>query len=390
MRLINSQYVKICEQNWDTMKIEPFKLERYFAKYEFSTKYLLSSSDCDGFAMKDVLDLAIPDEIKFWSELQLGYTESQGLPILREEIAALYTNIESDDVMVLTPEEGIFTALNCILSNDDHVICITPSYQSLHQVVRSIGCEITFWNPIEEKGWHFNPDNLEKALKPNTRLIIINFPHNPTGFQPNLEDYLKVIDIAKRNNLFLFSDEMYRYLEHDSSMRLPSASDLYINAVSLSGMSKTFGLAGLRIGWLSSKNRDLLDDMLVFKDYTTICNSAPSEILAFIALRHKDVLVDINLKKIKNNLQLLDGFISKHNQIISWNKPQAGTIGFARLNLNQTAYDFCEKVVKEIGVMIVPSEMFDYGDKHIRLGFGRRNLPEVLSIFDNYMQKFVR
>jgi len=387
MSLINSQYVKICEQNWETMKIEPFKLERFFAKYEFSTKYLLSSSDCDGFAMKDVLDLASPDELKLWNELQLGYTESQGLPILREEIAKLYTNIESDNVMVLTPEEGIFTALNCILSKDDHVICVAPSYQSLHQVVRSIGCEITFWNPIEEKVWYFNPDDIERALRPNTRLIIINFPHNPTGFQPNLEDYLKVIDIAKRNNLFLFSDEMYRYLEHDSTMRLPSAADLYENAVSLSGMSKTFGLAGLRIGWLSTRNRDLLDEMTAFKDYTTICNSAPSEILAFIALRHKDVLVDINLKKIKSNLQLLDGFIAKHNQVISWNKPLAGTIGFAKLNINQTAYDFCENVVKESGVMIVPGEMFDYGDRHIRLGFGRTNLPEVLSVFDNYLRK---
>lgn len=371
------------------MKIEPFKLERYFAKYEFSIKYLLSCSDCDGFAMKEVLDLATPAELKLWNELQLGYTESQGLPILREEISKLYTNIKSDDVMVLAPEEGIFTALNCILCKDDHVICIAPSYQSLHQVVSSIGCDITFWSPTEDDGWRFNPDDIEKLLMPNTRLIIINFPHNPTGFQPTVDDYLKIIDIAKRNNLLLFSDEMYRYLEHDSAIRLPSAADLFENAISLSGMSKTYGLAGLRIGWLSTKNKDLLDEMIAFKDYTTICNSAPSEILAFIALSHKDVLVDINLKKIKSNLLLLDGFISKHSKIISWKKPQAGTIGFARLNLNQTSYDFCEKVVKESGIMIVPSEMFDYGDKHIRLGFGRKNLPEILTVFDNYLQKFV-
>lgn len=372
------------------MKIEPFKLERYFARYEFAAKYLLSSSDCDGFLLSEILDLATVDELKLWENLQLGYTESQGLPILREEIAKLYKSILPDDLLVLTPEEGIFIALNCILRKDDHVICIAPSYQSLHQVVRSIGCEITFWKPNEDKDWHFNPDDIERALQPNTRLIIINFPHNPTGYIPKVDDFLKVIDIAERNNLFVFSDEMYRYLEHNSALRLPSASDLYENAVSLSGMSKAFGLAGLRIGWLGTKNGVLLSEMLAFKDYTTICNSAPSEVLALIALRHKDVLLDINLKKIKNNLSLFDEFLTRHSQIISWNRPQAGTIGFARLNINQTSYDFCEQAVKETGVMIVPSEMFDFGDKHIRIGFGRRNLPEVLSIFDNYLRKIVR
>lgn len=369
------------------MRIEPFKLERYFAKYEFSAKYMLSSSDCDGFTLKEILDLATHEEIKLWDNLQLGYTESQGLPILREEIAKLYSSINADDLMVLTPEEGIFTALNSILSENDHVICVAPSYQSLHQVVRSIGCDITFWNPTEEKDWHFNPGDIEKEIRSTTRMIIINFPHNPTGYLPSIVDYLKVVEIAKRNNLFLFSDEMYRYLEHDSSLRLPSAADLYDNAVSLSGMSKTFGLAGLRIGWLSTKNRNLLQAMIAFKDYTTICNSAPSELLAFIALRHKNVLIDFNLKKIKHNLQLIEDFVSKHNRILSWKKPNAGTISFARLNIEQSAYDFCEKTVKDTGIMIVPSEMFDYGQKHIRLGFGRKNLQEALNLLDDYFKK---
>ncbi len=363
------------------MKISPFKLERYFAKYEFSAKYMLSSSDCDGFRMNDILSMSTIEELKIWQNLQLGYTESQGLPILRDEITKLYSTISSDDVMVLTPEEGVFVALNSILSKDDHVICIAPSYQSLHQVVRSIGCDIIFWLPDEEKGWYFDPNDIEKAIRPNTRLIIVNFPHNPTGYLPSLHDFQRIIDIAKENNLILFSDEMYRYLEHDSELRLPSASDLYPNAVSLSGLSKTFGLAGLRIGWLATKNQELLQEMLAFKDYTTICNSAPSEVLALIGLRHKESLVGHNLKKIRLNLNLLDEFIQKHAHILSWNKPKAGTIGLAKLNIDFPSEVFCERIVKDTGIMIVPSEVFDYGDKHIRLGFGRVNLPEVLDLF---------
>ncbi len=368
------------------MKIAPFKLERYFAKHEFTAQHLLSSSDCDGFKMKDILGLATAEEQHLWTNLQLGYTESQGLPALRDEITKLYSTISPAQVMVLTPEEGIFVALNSVLNQGDHVICIAPSYQSLHQVVKSIGCEVTYWLPDEERGWYFNPEDIEKSIRPNTRLIIINFPHNPTGYLPPLNDYLRIIDIAKENKLFLFSDEMYRYLEHDPALRLPSASDLYDNAISLSGLSKTFGLAGLRLGWITAKNNRLLNEMLVFKDYTTICNSAPSELLGLIALRHKENLIEINLKKIKQNISLLIDFINQHSKLLSWVKPNAGTIGLAKLNIDLPSLDFCEMIVKDAGIMIVPSEMFDFGSKHIRLGFGRENLSETLDKLSLYLQ----
>ena len=373
------------------MKIQPFMLERYFAKYEFNTKYLLSSSDCDGFSMGDILSLASDTERNYFNNLQLGYTESQGLPALRDEISKLYTTIAPEQFLVLTPEEGIFIALNCILSKADHVICISPCYQSLHQIVQSIGCEITHWLPDESEGWYFNPKDIEKQIRPNTKLIIINFPHNPTGYLPSEVDFQRVIDIARDNQLYLFSDEMYRYLEHEPNLRLPSASDLYEKAISLSGLSKTFGLAGLRLGWLATKDNDLLDEMLSFKDYTTICSSAPSEVLGLIGLRHKEYLVSTNLKKIKQNLLLLDFFIKKNSSLFSWAKPNAGTIGFAKLNSTYSSLEFCERVVKEAGIMLVPSEMFDYGSNHIRLGFGRANLPLAIDCFQEYLQshKFV-
>jgi len=369
------------------MKIEPFKLERYFAKYEFTSKYLLSSSDCDGFSLKDILSFATNEEQQLWNNLTLGYTESQGLPKLRREIAKLYSGITEDQITVLTPEEGIFVALNCILNPNDHVICISPSYQSLHQIVKSIGCDMSFWIPNEENGWYFNPDDLPKLICPNTKLLIINFPHNPTGYLPTLEDFQKIIEFAKINRLVLFSDEMYRYLEHDSSLRLPSASDLYSKAISLSGLSKTFGLAGLRIGWLTTQNYELMQDIIAFKDYTTICNSAPSEILGLIGLRHKEKLIEINLQKIKCNLSILNDFLVCNLELFSWHKPKAGTICLVRLNPNLSSLDFCEKVVTETGIMIVPTEMFEFGNKHIRIGFGRENMPIALEILNEFIKR---
>src|SRR3990167_5627337 len=193
------------------MKFNPFKLERYFAKYEFSAKYLLSSSDCDGLDQKQLLQLADEETKSLWGNLRLGYTESIGHSLLRQEISKLYPGISQNEALVIVPEEGIFIALNTILEKGDHVICTFPGYQSLYSIAESLGCEVSKWMPDEEKGWYFDPEDLEKLIKPNTKLIIINFPHNPTGYLASKVDYEKIINIAKERNIFLFSDEMYRF-----------------------------------------------------------------------------------------------------------------------------------------------------------------------------------
>jgi len=372
------------------MKLKPFKLERYFAKYEFSVKYLLSSSDCDGLSQNEVLEMADPETKALWDNLKLGYTEPQGLPLLRQEVGQLYKGINSDDVLIVAPEEGIFVTLNTILEKGDHIICTFPGYQSLYEIAEGIGCEVTKWQPDEEKGWRFDPDFLVKNIKPNTKLIVLNFPHNPTGYLPSKEDFERIIEIAKEHNLYIFSDEMYHFLELNPEDRLPSACEVYSKAIILFGMSKTFGLAGLRIGWVVTKDKDLHQKMAIFKDYTTICSSAPSEILALIALRARDKIIQKHLGRINRNLKLLDEFLNKYSNLFSWVRPKAGTIAFPRLNLSQNSYDFCETVVKEAGIMVLPSTVYDYDDKHFRLGFGREDMPEALKQFEKYIgQKLV-
>lgn len=368
------------------MKINPFELERYFAKYEFSVKYLLSSSDCDGWSVKDLLKLADPETKKMWEELKLGYTESLGLPDLRQEVTKLYKGVSEDEVLIITPEEGIFIAMNTLLNKGDHIICAYPGYQSLYEIAESLGCEVTRWQPNEEENWRFDPNFLEENIKPNTKLIIANFPHNPTGSMASKQDFQKIVDIAKKHNVYLFSDEMYRFLELNPDNRLPSAVELYDKAISLFGMSKTFGMAGVRIGWVITKDKKLYKDMATFKDYTTICSSAPSEVLSLIALRAKDTIIQTHLKRINRNLELLDAFFKRYTKLFSWVKPQAGTICFPKLLLNETSFEFCEAVVKDAGIMVLPSTVYGYDDKHFRLGFGRENMPEALSKFESYIQ----
>ncbi len=362
------------------MKIKDFAIERYFAEHEFTAKYLLSSSDCDGYSMQYVLDQASPPERSRWDSLTLGYTETRGAAALRTAICKQYTGIGEKDVVVLSPNEAIFSLMNVLLEKGDHVICMAPTYQALYEPAESIGCAVSFWLPQSEKNWYYDPARLQELVTPQTKLIIVNFPHNPTGHLPSAEDWNTIIGIAREKNIVLFSDEMYRALIHDPEDEIPSACDVYENAVSLSGMSKVFGMAGLRLGWLASKNAALLHKVEAFKDYLTICSSAPSEILATIALNNPDKFIGPNIKKILTNIELFRAF-SESSDLFEFYRPKAGSTAFIKLKTETPALQFANAVVKETGIMLLPSEMFNYGTHHVRIGFGRANLPEILATF---------
>ena len=220
------------------MRLDPFKLERYLAQYEFTAPHQLSCSDCDGIEMSELLSLADGESRQLWESLTLGYTEAPGHPLLRSEIAGMYSGAGADDVLVAAPEELIFLAVNSIVRNGDHVVCTFPAYQSLYQIAEGMHCEVTFWQADEKQGWRFEPARLAEMIRPSTRLIVVNFPHNPTGALPSRDDFDAVVEIARRHNLTLLCDEMYRLLEYDEAARLPAAVEVYERAVSLSGMSK--------------------------------------------------------------------------------------------------------------------------------------------------------
>jgi aspartate/methionine/tyrosine aminotransferase len=367
------------------MKISPFKLERYFARYEFSAPFLLSCSDCEPLSLRELLSFGDEDALDLWANLGLGYTESQGHPLLREEIARLYAHIAPDDVLVVTPEEGIFIAMNVILREGDHVIATFPGYQSLYELAHSLGCEVTRWTPEKRGEWIFDVEDLKTLIQANTRLIVINFPHNPTGALPERNALEHILALARSRNIFVFSDEMYRLLEYDTANRLEPACDLYDGAVSLFGVSKSFALAGLRIGWLVTQNRALLRELAAFKDYTTICSSAPSEILALMALRAQQKIIKRNLDIIRVNLSILDAFFGRHHGLFEWFRPKAGSIAFPSLCLGGGISDFCLDLVDKKGVMLLPADVYDFPGNHFRLGFGRRNMPDALDRLEDYL-----
>ena len=361
------------------MHIQPFRLERLFAQYEFKARYLLSPSDCEGLAQTELLKMANPDYLDLWNDLKLGYTESAGHPLLRLQVSRLYETVPPDQVMVAVPEEAIFIVMHTLLSAGDHVIAVSPAYQSLHEIALSIGCQLTPWKLHPGNGkWMLDMEVLEKSIHPRTRIIILNFPHNPTGYMLSHSQLGMVIDLARKHNLYVFSDEMYSLLEYDPAMRLPAVCDLYEKGISLSGLSKAFALPGLRIGWLASQDRELVDRWLIYKDYTTICSSAPSEILGIIALDAKDKILRRNLDIIQKNLSLVRSFMDEFGKQIEWLPPEAGSVAFPRWKGKMSLEAFCQDMIDQRGVMIVPASIFDYPGNHFRIGLGRNNLGEAL------------
>jgi aspartate/methionine/tyrosine aminotransferase len=370
------------------MNLIPFKLERYFAEYEFKVRYLLSPSDCEGLEMASLLQMAGPECRNLWDNLKLSYTESSGHPLLRSEIAKLYQGLTPENIMVAVPEEGIFIAMHTLLKPGDHVIAMFPAYQSLYELARSIGCQVTPWMVQPgDQGWQLDLTRLEDSITPKTRLLVINFPHNPTGCLVSRSDLDQIVAFARRHGLYLFSDEMYRLLEYDPLRRLPPACSLYEKAVTLSGLSKSFALPGLRLGWLATRDKSFLEQCQSFKDYTTICASAPSEILGIIALRAKETILARNLEIIFSNLQYAEGFFARFQGYFTWIKPDAGSVAFPRWKGKTSVEVFCQDVLDQQGVMIVPGSIFDYPGDHFRIGLGRKNFPEALEQVGVYLDR---
>lgn len=373
------------------MKLPPFKLEEHFAKYEFVAPYMMGSSDPETHTLTELISMADDECRLLWDNLKFSYTETHGLPLLREEIQKIYSTQKNDNILVFSgAEEAIYITMQVILKPNDHVVMITPCYQSLKEIPKAVGATVTeFSLDWINNNWSFNLEKFASTVTKKTKLIVINFPHNPTGFQPSQELFMGIINVAKQHDAYIFSDEVYRLSEQNPADCLPNAVDCYEKALSLGVMSKSFGFPGLRIGWLASHDKNLIQDLASYKNYTSICNSAPSEILSLIALRNKEHILQRNRNIAKSNLDLLDTFFNRYDSMYEWYRPIAGFINFPRLKFNISIEQFAEKLINEEGVIILPGTLFDNLNNHFRLGFGRRNLPEALGKFERFTNQFI-
>ena len=368
------------------MHIAPFATEQYFALYEFSTPHMLSSSDCETMAVSELLALAgmTLDEL---GELRLGYTESQGHPELRAAVAAGYDQVSPEQVVVLTsPVEGIYLVMRTLLEPGDEVVVLTPAYDALKNMAEHVTGRVRTWEltPAAD-GWQLDFEALERMVGDQTKLIVVNFPHNPTGYLPTRAEFQALIDLCARHGTWLFNDEMYRGLEFGPTAALPSAADLYERAVVLSGLSKTHGLPGLRAGWLLIRDEPTRQALLNWKYYTTICPAGPTEHLALAALAAGAPIVARNKARIRENIALAEPFFQRWPDLFTWRPPQAGSIAFVGLDV-PSATDYCHDLARTAGVLLLPGACMGYEDRYVRFGFGRSSFSTALGHYEAYLE----
>lgn len=365
------------------MNLRPFSLERFFARYEFTTRYLLCSSDAESMPLRDLLALE-PDATARFEALRLGYIDSRGTLELRRGIANLYEHRDADAVLVHGgAQEPIFAFMNAVLAPGDHAVVQSPAYQSQYSIPEAIGAQVSRWHSDLSREGAPDPQELERLIRPTTRVIVVTTPNNPTGFPFDRALIEAVIAIARRHGLWLFGDEVYRGLEREAEA-IPAVCDAYERGVSLGALSKPYGLAGLRVGWIATRDRALLERVAMYKDYLTICNSAPGEFLGALALRHSDALIERVRRIVAPNLDRLDEFFSRRCELFEWCRPRAGTTGFPRF-LGGSSEAFCARLAEHAGVLLLPSTIYDAGDAHVRVGYGRLDLPEALAALEAFI-----
>ncbi|MFC0110739.1 aminotransferase class I/II-fold pyridoxal phosphate-dependent enzyme [Kibdelosporangium aridum] len=366
-----------------------FRLETYFSKWEFAARYHLTASDAESMKLPELLALASDENRARWDSLHLGYTETWGMPALREAIADTYSDVSPDQVLCFAgAEEGIYLAMRTLLRPSDHVIVITPNYQAAETIPLSI-CDVTGVALRPEDDWALDLDAVVGAIRPNTRMISVNFPNNPTGAVPAEAVWLRLTQICDERGIILFSDEVYRGL---GTAALPQAADISPNAMSLNVMSKAYGLPGLRIGWIACRDRSVLERLERAKHYTTICNSAPSEILALIALEARDRILARNRSIIAENIPLFDEFFTRFADLFEWAPPQGGCVCYPRYLGSDGVETMCTELVEQEGVLLLPASIYtsaltETPTDRFRVGVGRKSPEAALERWATWLEK---
>ena len=372
-------------------RLPDFRLETYFSRWEFTARYHLTASDAQTMTISELLALADDQDRTAFENLPLGYTETYGDPALREVIAQMYEQADAADVLCFAgAEEALYLAMNVLLDAGDHAVVVTPNYQSAETVPLAL-CEVSGVPLAPDRDWALDLDQVKAAIRPNTRVVSVNFPNNPTGKVISAADFTELARLCDEHGIHLFSDEVYRGLERDPARTLPHAADLSAGALSLNVTSKSLGLPGLRIGWITCRDRALLSRLERAKHYTTICNSAPSEVLARIALKARATILDRNRALIAANLPVFDAFFAEFPDVFEWHPPDGGCVAYPRYLGPGGVEEFCRRLVEEAGVLLLPasiyrSELTPTPADRFRIGVGRAHPEEGLAAFAQWVR----
>ena len=367
-----------------------FALEIYFAQWEFRARYHMTASDAESLTLGELLAYASEEDRAAFEHARLGYSETFGAPDLRAAIAGTYDAAEAEDILCFAgAEEGLYAAMRVLLGPDDHAVVVTPNYQSAETLAVST-CAVTGVPLDAEDNWSLDIDRVAAALKPEPKLVSVNFPNNPTGKILERDRFDALIALCRSRGIWLFSDEVFRILDRDEARRLPQAADVYERALSLGVLSKAYGLPGLRLGWIACKDRELLQRLERYKHFLSICNPVPSERLGVIALKARDRILTRNRDLANQNAAKLDAFFAEFPGLFEWTTPDGGCIGFPRYLGADGVETFTRRLVEEAGVLLIPASVYrsDLGETpadRFRIGYGRADMDQGLEAMRGWL-----
>ena len=373
-----------------------FRLEVHFSRWEFVARHNLTASDAQTMTVSELLALGSDEDRAAFDDLALGYVPTWGSDRLRTAIAGTYATCGPEDVLAFAgAEEAMFWALQLLAEPGEHVVVTVPNYQALETVPRAAGIEVTGVLLDERDGWRLHLDEVEAALRPTTRVVAVNFPNNPTGAVPDAATFAALVELCEERGIRLFSDEVYRGLELDPARTLPQAADLSPTALSLNVLSKSYGLPGLRIGWLACRDHAVLERLERHKHYTSICNAGPSELLGAIALGAGAQVQARNRAIIAENLPQFDAFFARHAERFEWAPPQGGCVAFPRYLGAEGVEEMCRELLDRHSVFLLPasiyrSDLAPVPEDRFRIGVGRRDPGPALEAFDAYLDRLAR
>lgn len=370
------------------MKIKPFAVEEWMNAWEVGAKYNIAETCVDSISMNDLFELTGEDKTEFLNRLcarRLSYGDIEGLPEFRKGVCGLYKTLNIENIVPTHGASGanhhVFYSL---ISPGDRVVSIMPTYQQLYSIPESYGADVQILHLSKENNYLPDLEKLRRLVTPETKMICINNPNNPTGALMSEQLLREIVEIARSADAWILCDEVYRHLSQEDGW-CPSIVDLYEKGISVSSMSKVFSLAGLRLGWIATHDMSVVKSCLSHRDYNLVSCGVFDEMLAAAALKHSDKLLERSRKIVRENLQILDDWVSSEPHV-SYVKPQAGTTALVYYDLDTSSYEFCEEMYKKTGAFVTPGDCFEVPHS-MRIGYayGKQDLIDGLKAISEYI-----
>lgn len=370
------------------MKIKPFAVEEWMNAWEVGAKYNIAETCVDSISMNELFELTGEDKTEFLNRLcarRLSYGDIEGLPEFRKGVCGLYKTLNIENIVPTHGASGanhhVFYSL---ISPGDRVVSIMPTYQQLYSIPESYGADVQILHLSKENNYLPDLEKLRRLVTPETKMICINNPNNPTGALMSEQMLQEIVEIARSADAWILCDEVYRHLSQEDGW-CPSIVDLYEKGISVSSMSKVFSLAGLRLGWIATHDMSVVKSCLSHRDYNLVSCGVFDEMLAAAALKHSDKLLERSRKIVRENLQILDDWVSSEPHV-SYVKPKAGTTALVYYDLDIPSYEFCEEMYKKTGAFVTPGDCFEVPHS-MRIGYayGKQDLIDGLKAISEYI-----